>query len=526
MNSEIGPPTDVTPEIALESVEKPTIEPATEPMTDPSPESKTGNETDLRETLTDMAIEPEANDGSRQPTRSDLGSTPEASTNPPSAARIALPPSPSPPTGFPYSDDFHGVLVPVDRSSTTKASYGDFGFPETIENPLGVDYSKNINIDPTAGSSDRTESQFCKDLETAAPGLSLDRCGTPDLATEASVVVTKNSAAALSDISDDDASYHTAPYYLSYDDTNDSTDDGFDYFEGPYPDTVYRIKKFQNRDFSEQQRDIISALDLSLQRDVPDAAERAAEKIDSLCPPSDQKVEVQDWLWMLWETVIDVVRFGQCYAVGYYIDQMFAILVCLQKRAHGYVKIEGVERRLWQDLPMFSYCMDAYLSDPTRGCSELDITESHRWTSLNELAARCLGSGVAGPYHHALDAMRSNLEEELSSDRWVLSTRMDVAELWIRHARKPILKWALENAGRTDPPKEDSMDYEESGPLYHGPPMMCLQRWGFWIERLEQLSKKDLGTMDLEPWDFHRDARRAAESLKQVEKEMGHTLSD
>ncbi len=40
---------------------------------------------------------------------------------------------------------------------------------------------------------------------------------------------------------------------------------------------------------------------------------------------------------------------------------------------------------------------------------------------------------------------------------------------------------------------EDEASFVEGGPLYHGPPAMCLRRWGFWLGRLEELRKEDPG---------------------------------
>ncbi len=40
---------------------------------------------------------------------------------------------------------------------------------------------------------------------------------------------------------------------------------------------------------------------------------------------------------------------------------------------------------------------------------------------------------------------------------------------------------------------EDEANFVEGGPLYHGPPTMCLRWWGFWLDRLEELGKEDSG---------------------------------
>lgn len=175
------------------------------------------------------------------------------------------------------------------------------------------------------------------------------------------------------------------------------------------------------------------------------------------------------------------------------------------------------------------------LSDPTTGYTKLTLAGSRAWKQLNRFGAGCLMSAIGGPHHHALKAMRSALEEDTSPDIKIAECRMFVIFEWaLPTALKALLRWALENVG-ADHPKEDSMDYEEPGPLYHGPPMMCLQRWGFWIERLEQLSKCDPESprdvreaflKDIQTGMFRRLAKTVAESVKEAEKELGLTLSD
>lgn len=115
-------------------------------------------------------------------------------------------------------------------------------------------------------------------------------------------------------------------------------------------------------------------------------------------------------------------------------------------------------------------------------CEDKDV-----WVHLNWFAAQCLQGGFGGPYHHAIHAMSSALEEEMSPDSFTIQCRLFVACSWMMLAGKIILRRARENARRAEHPKEDSMDFEEPGPLYHGPPMLCSQRWDFWVQRLKQL---------------------------------------
>ncbi|KAH0432385.1 hypothetical protein CcaCcLH18_06465 [Colletotrichum camelliae] len=469
MDPETPSPTEVGPDVAPSSVEKPT----TEPTSEPRPDIAADDATDFAQTIAEISMELNSDVESQQASQSTTESTSKAFAKSPSAAEIPLPPSPQLLPGFRYSSVFPRLIVPIERS-------------------------------------------FVSDLRTSFDDGTLR-------ATEAPVVATEDSAAALSD--DDTSSYCTAPDHRSDDDTDDKI---------PNSNPVYRIGRFQNRDFSEQQHAIINALSIALRCDccVDDRWE-AAKKIDSLCPPSDQEENVEDWLWVLWEILIDIARFGEDTAVSPMCDVVSRLH---SHHARGYVKIGGEERRLWKDLPMFSFCMDAaFGSDPTTGYTKLTLAGSRVWKQLNRFGAGCLMRAIGGPHHHALNAMRSALEEDTSPDIDIAECRMFVIFEWaLPPALKALLRWALENVG-ADHPKEDSMDYEEPGPLYHGPPMMCLQRWGFWIERLEQLSKcdpesprEDLEAFlkDLQTGLFRRLAKAVAESMKEAEKELGHTLSD
>jgi hypothetical protein len=68
------------------------------------------------------------------------------------------------------------------------------------------------------------------------------------------------------------------------------------------------------------------------------------------------------------------------------------------------------------------------------------------WRNLNSFAARCLGANVAGPYSDATYAMRSALEEDLSTiETSMVRCKVQVACDWISHAAKPFLWWAREN---------------------------------------------------------------------------------
>ena len=120
--------------------------------------------------------------------------------------------------------------------------------------------------------------------------------------------------------------------------------------------------------------------------------------------------------------------------------------------------------------------------------------------------------------------MRSALEEEQSSVGEMSRTecRIQVACTWISHAAKPQLWWARENIGYMDVTVEDEANYNERGTLYHGPPTMCLQRWGFWLDNFEELGKEESGMSE----EIRKAALEAEQIMRTIERGIGHTLSE
>jgi hypothetical protein len=114
-------------------------------------------------------------------------------------------------------------------------------------------------------------------------------------------------------------------------------------------------------------------------------------------------------------------------------------------------------------------------------------------------------------------ALRSALEEEVG----VTECRIQVACEWVCHAAKRLFWWARDNIGYMDVTVEDEANYIEGGPLYRGPPTMCLERWGFWLDRLEELGKEESGMSE----EIRKAALEAAQTMRTIETAMGHMLS-
>ncbi|KAF6820949.1 hypothetical protein CSOJ01_00384 [Colletotrichum sojae] len=144
-----------------------------------------------------------------------------------------------------------------------------------------------------------------------------------------------------------------------------------------------------------------------------------------------------------------------------------------------------------------------------------------------------------------LDALIPPLDEEEEIGDWLYRTWDLMVDLAIspdstRHIQERLmsrspsqLRWALDKVGHADVPrhwdvtalKDRAVKIEvnrcPAGLLYNGPEIMCLQRWGFWIERFEELGNNGpyLGE------EARKAALEAAESMRKLERRIGNTLS-
>jgi hypothetical protein len=69
---------------------------------------------------------------------------------------------------------------------------------------------------------------------------------------------------------------------------------------------------------------------------------------------------------------------------------------------------------------------------------------------------------------------------------------------------------------------EDEANYVERGTLYHGPPTMCLRRWGFWLDRFEELGTEESGMRE----EIRKAVLEAAQTMRTIERGIANTLSE
>ncbi|KAI3392493.1 hypothetical protein diail_5658, partial [Diaporthe ilicicola] len=258
--------------------------------------------------------------------------------------------------------------------------------------------------------------------------------------------------------------------------------------------TLLQLETLKERDFSEVQTQILDVLAYAINAATDEAATEAAIQLDALCPPLDQYPDAQDYMWAIWEIIMDA---AESHDVTNEIQEgMIRTLQALQQIAKGDMDIyggDGFKKRVWRDLPVLPVCFEASFNDPTSDSAKSELTpkSAQMWRNINRFGARFFSGGLLGPYSQAIHALRLALEDEPSPVPEVAECRLRVACDWVFYGASPLLLWAQENIGYTDVPEDDTAAFTPGGVLYKGPQTMCLLRWGFWMQRFEEFGKME-----------------------------------
>ncbi|OTA66132.1 hypothetical protein K449DRAFT_431607 [Hypoxylon sp. EC38] len=244
---------------------------------------------------------------------------------------------------------------------------------------------------------------------------------------------------------------------------------------------LFNLTLIKKRTLSPQKSDILNAF-------ACEDTENAAFQIDYYCPPLTEKEEAENYLWMVWDLLIDIISSPDVTSEIH--EHFVSILQNLQQIGKGDLLVWTGERRVWRDMPLFPQCMEVSFNDPMDEEVGFTPESAQIWRNINSFAARCMNTGTLGPYTQVVDALREALEEELDTDHDLAKAecRMQVPCEWMIHGAKPLLWWARENIGYANV-AEDETQYFPGGSLYKGTPAVCLQRWGFWQTRFEELGK-------------------------------------
>ncbi|KAF6831540.1 hypothetical protein CPLU01_06706 [Colletotrichum plurivorum] len=284
---------------------------------------------------------------------------------------------------------------------------------------------------------------------------------------------------------------------------------------------------------TDEQLAIINAFGHAMQPATEETAAEAARRLDALIPPLGEEEETGDWLYRAWDLMVDLVISPD--STSHVQERLMSVLENLQQMAKGTIMIDGEEMRVWKDLPVLNEALEPCFKDPTLSAQPNAFTpESVKtWLNVTAFAARLLGAYYCCYYEEAMWVMRWVLEEEPIATPGFGECRIQAACAWIAHGSRPLLQWALDKVGHADVPrrwdvtalKDRAVKIEvnrfPAGLLYNGPEIMCLQRWGFWIERFEELGNNGPYIGD----DARKAALEAAESMRMLERRIGNTLS-
>ncbi|KAF6808982.1 hypothetical protein CMUS01_13772 [Colletotrichum musicola] len=242
---------------------------------------------------------------------------------------------------------------------------------------------------------------------------------------------------------------------------------------------------------TDEQLAIISAFGHAMQPATEETAAEAARRLHALIPPFDEEEETGDWLYRTWDLMVDLAISPD--STSHIQERLMSVLENLQQRAKGTIMIDGEEMRVWKDLSVLNEVLEPCFKDPTLSAQPNAFTPEsvQTWLNVTAFAARLLSAYYCCYYEEAMWVMRWTLEEE------------------------PIATLGFAQAVKIE------VNRYPAGLLYNGPEIMCLQRWGFWIERFEELGNNGPYIGE----EARKAALEAAESMRKLERRIGNTLS-
>ena len=116
--------------------------------------------------------------------------------------------------------------------------------------------------------------------------------------------------------------------------------------------------------------------------------------------------------------------------------------------------------------------------------------------------------------------IRFGLEEDLNArpaaEMMQAEWSVKLACAWLAYgSAMPLLSWAQENLD--DGNVEHQTNSFAPGPLYHGPAIVCFERWQFWLHRLDELANQESG--------LSQETRQSALDAAQAMEEAGESLA-
>ncbi|KAJ5444517.1 uncharacterized protein N7458_008389 [Penicillium daleae] len=248
-------------------------------------------------------------------------------------------------------------------------------------------------------------------------------------------------------------------------------------------------------------------------------AAEAATKINDLFPSSEDDTETpvdendsakdpDAFLWSLWGLIIQVMRLVPPQHPGQ--TRMMSFMQSLGKLPSRTLDIWGSDQKLWSDFPILRPC----LRDHLEYIGEPDPDGISEWINQNSFMARIVGKELLSWDTLIIWMLRDALEDDLPQEQIVRDCYISVVSEWITHAGQTIYRQLSDKEL-----SEQQKRVTRGGKLYHGKLGVCAERWGFWKQRVGEISKdvsKELQPVALAVADRMDDI----EELARIEKEM------
>ena len=113
--------------------------------------------------------------------------------------------------------------------------------------------------------------------------------------------------------------------------------------------------------------------------------------------------------------------------------------------------------------------------------SPIPSDEAQKWHNVTSFLARCWQAGFFNASLQALHLFRAILEQPVT-DISALQQALPIVLEWIMHSGIALYQ-SIESSESQEGSREQS-----AGSLYTGPNQLCVERWQFWKNRLEELA--------------------------------------
>jgi hypothetical protein len=104
--------------------------------------------------------------------------------------------------------------------------------------------------------------------------------------------------------------------------------------------SLIHLELIRQRNLSGQKTNILNTFTCEIQPTTTKTVMEATHQLDSSCPPLGQEKETNDYLWMVWEIMLDIARSPNVTSEVH--KRLVSILESLRQSAKGDLNVWGV----------------------------------------------------------------------------------------------------------------------------------------------------------------------------------------